>query len=279
MGEMTAGARRAWPLYLFLAGLSLPIFVMYAWLLIASFSGATHGLRPVGGFTLAHWRFLWEPVGRNWPSIWAITVNSLVLALAVTAALLAVSTTAGYALSRLNFPGRKSLLFGAIILHSFPAITLLIALFLVLRALRLYDNLGGVVLVKMALELPFAVWLIKGFFDNISWDMEMAAMVDGCSRLRAWLRVMLPQVKPGLGALAIFGFLSGWNEFILPFIFLPSSNNHTLAVVVHGLGTGTRFVDYGLLTALSVFYMIPVLIFFLLTQRYLLSIYTGGVKA
>lgn len=274
----TTGIRRAWPVYLFLSLLSLPIVLMYAWLFIASFSQTTHGLQPVGGLTLEHWRFLWEPVGRNWSSIWTVTLNSIVFALAVTVALLAVSTTAGYALSRLNFPGRKPIMFGTIVLHSFPTVTLLIAIFVVLRTLGLYNTLAGVILVKMALELPFAIWLIKGFFDNISWDLEMAAMIDGCSRLRAWFRIMLPQVKPGLGALAIFGFLSGWNDFLLPYVFLPSSQNQTLAVVVAGLGRATQYVDYGLLTAVSLFYMIPVIIFFLFTQRYLLSIYTGGVK-
>jgi mRNA-degrading endonuclease RelE of RelBE toxin-antitoxin system len=93
---------------------------------------------------------------------------------------------------------------------AFPAITLIIAVFFVLRALHLLNTLAGVMLVKVALELPFALWVMKGFFDGIPWPVEMAALVDGANRFTTWYRILLLQIRPGITALSLFAFLSGW---------------------------------------------------------------------
>jgi len=212
------------------------------------------------------------------PSIWRITANTLAFAIMVAIIEVGIAAATGYALSRLSFPGRKGFLSLTLILHAFPSVTLLIAIFYVLKMLKLYDTLIGVILVKASLELPLGTWIMKGFFDNVSWDIEMAALIDGCSRLRTWWQVILPNIKPGIAALSIFAFLSGWSEFLLPYIFLTSFNNWTLSVLIKRLIGDFRFVDYGLLTAVGLFYIVPVLFFFIFTQEYLLNIYTGGVK-
>lgn len=265
--------------YFVLLVLTSPIILFYGWLFVSSFATRTYGLVPQG-FTLTHWRFLVEPL-RSRPSVWLVSFNTLLFAGVYTLLLLFIASSAGYALSRLKFWGRRLFLMMTLILHAFPSVTLLIAIFYVLRALRLYDTLLGVALVKTALELPFGIWIMKGFFDNVSWDIEMAALIDGCSRFRAWRRVVLPLVRPGIAALAVFAFLSGWNEFLLPYIFIPSFKNWTLSVFLRSLTAGGgefRFVDYGIVTAVGVFYIIPVALFFIFTQRYLLNIYAGGVK-
>ena len=142
--------------------------------------------------------------------------------LATTAVVLLVSSMAGYALSRLHFPGRRAFLGSVLLLHSFPSVTLLIATFIVLRQLGLYDQLLGVILVKAAFELPLGIWIMKGFFDTVPWELEMAALVDGAGRITTWWRVVMPLVRPGLLALGLLAFVSGWNEFLLPFVFMPS---------------------------------------------------------
>jgi inositol-phosphate transport system permease protein len=157
-------------------------------------------------------------------------------------------------------------------------VTLLIALFVVLRTLGLYDKLLGVILVQTAFALPFGIWIMKGFFDNIPWDLEMSALVDGAGRLRTWWRIMLPLVKPGLLALGILLFVEGWNQFLLPFVFMPSGSQQTLSTLVRGILGEGRFVDYGLLTAVGLYYIAPVLILFVLAQDQLMRIYAGGVK-
>ena len=106
-----------------------------------------------------------------------------------------------------------------LILNAFPSVTLLIGIFFVLRFLGLYTPLLGVGLVMVGFEMPFGIWLMKGFFDNVSWDMERAALIDGASRLQVWWKIILPTIKPRMAAQALFSFISGWNDWLLPRTF------------------------------------------------------------
>jgi inositol-phosphate transport system permease protein len=261
---------------------TLPILVLYGWLVYSSFFPRMEGLRPAGPFTLENWRFLWAPETvdalRNKPPIIPLTINTFILGATTAGVVLLVSSMAGYALSRIHFAGRRLFLGGVLLLHSFPFVVLLIGTFIVIRQLGLYDQLLGVILVKAAFELPFGIWIMKGFFDTVPWDLEMAALVDGASRFTTWRRVVMPLVKPGLLALGLLSFVQGWNEFLLPFIFMPSGSQQTLSTLVRAILGEGRFVDYGLLTAIGLFYVLPVLAVFLLAQEHLMKIYGGGVK-
>jgi inositol-phosphate transport system permease protein len=267
--------RNALP-YLVLLLLTSPLLIGYAWLILATLSRRTYGLTP-DGWALDSWQFLWNFA--DWrQSIWGVTLNTLVLALGLSIVVVVLSALAGYSLSRLDFVGRRGFMSLTLILHAFPSVTLLIAIYFVLRSLRLYNTIQGIVLVKVALELPLGMWLMKGFFDNVPWDIERAAMVDGASRFRIWWQIVLPLIRPGIAALAIFSFISGWNEFLIPYTFILDRQQATLAVYLQQLVGDSRFVDYGQVAAIGLFQMLPVVLFFLFTQRYLLSIYAGGVK-
>jgi inositol-phosphate transport system permease protein len=200
---------------------------------------------------------------------------------------------AGYALSRIKFPGRKAFLSMTLILHAFPTVTLLIAIYFVLkwisgipilgRGLPIiggfgYNTLGGVILVSMALQLPLGIWLMKGFFDNVSWDMERASLIDGCSRFRTWREIMIPQIKPGIAALSIFSFIQGWGSFIIPYSFMVNANKATVATYLNNLLSETAPTNYSMVAAVGLFQLLPVLVFYIFTQKYLLSIFAGGVK-
>jgi inositol-phosphate transport system permease protein len=267
--------------YVVLALVSLPLIILFGWLIYSSFFPRVEGLVPIGGFTLDNWRFLWNPnsveqlAGR---SIWALTFNTFVFAIAVSLMVVLISSMAGYALSRLAFPGRRTFLSGVLLLHSFPSVTLLIATFIVLRSIGLFDQLVGVILVKAAFEIPFGVWIMKGFFDTVPWELEMAALVDGAGRVKTWWRVMMPLVKPGILALGLLSFVTGWNEFLLPFVFMPSGSQETLSTLVRSILGEGRFVDYGLLTAVGLYYVAPILVVFFFAQDRLMRIYGGGVK-
>jgi inositol-phosphate transport system permease protein len=265
--------------YIILVITVVPIFVGYAWLLISSFSVATEGLRSTG-FTLANWSFLWEPpFGRGYPSIWRVTLNTFLIAISMTFFVVLVSSLAGYALSRQAFKGRKMFLSGTLVLHAFPSVTLLIGIYFVLRTLKLYNTNLGVALVMIGFELPFGIWLMKGFFDNVSWDMERAAFIDGASRLRVWWEIIMPTIKPGIAALAIFAFISGWNAWLIPKTFtIGAGQNATLSVYLNNFMGDTVAVQWGMVTAVGLFQLIPVAIFFIFTQDLLLSIYAGGAK-
>jgi len=268
--------------YVVLVLFTLPIVILYGWLFYSSFFPRVEGLRPVGAFTLENWRFLWAPETvdqlRNKPPIIPLTINTLVFSLSTALVVLLVSSMAGYALSRLNFPGRRTFLGGVLLLHAFPSVTLLIATFIVLRQLGLYDQLLGVILVKAAFELPLGIWIMKGFFDTVPWELEMAALVDGAGRITTWWRIVMPLVRPGLLALGLLAFVTGWNEFLLPFIFMPSGTQATLSQLVRSMLGEGRFVDYGMLTAVGLYYVAPVIVLFVFAQEHLMKIYGGGVK-
>jgi inositol-phosphate transport system permease protein len=129
------------------------------------------------------------------------------------------------------------------------------------------------VLVKASLEIPFGIWVMKGFYDTVSWDIEMAGVVDGAGRFRVWWRLILPQVGPGIAALAIFSFIASWSEFVLPLVLSPSSDVALLSVYLAGLLNDDNFTDYGMLKAVGLFYIFPVMMFYLLTQDRLMQVF------
>lgn len=283
MSETMQGDRaRLTTIVVGLALLSLPLVASYLWLLLASFGQGhelTFGIFPTE-YTAHNWRFLWDAgaAGPDMPSVWGATWNTLLLAVSITILDVTLATLAGYVFSRWSFRGRQSLLAFTMILHAFPSVTLLVSLFIVLLHMGLLDSIWGVVLVKVALQLPFSIFVMKGFFDGIPWAIEMTALCDGCTRMGAFRRVLLPQVMPGIAAISIFSFLEGWKEFLFVFAFIFDKDSWTLSAYLQALLSRGGGADYGLMAAVAVFYMIPVIIFFVFTQKYLMKVQIGGVK-
>jgi len=188
-----------------------------------------------------------------------------------------VCTLAAYALSRIEFRGKTLILGLQMLLRAFPGVLLLIGTFFVLLRLRLLYTIPGVILARMSMEIPYGVWIMKGFFDGVPWDIEWAALVDGCSRIQAWRKILFPLVIPGLLAISIFAFLAGWEDFVFAYILLPGETK-VMSVLLQGL-MATEVMDYGLLAAISLFYMAPAMIFFLIAQRALARVtIAGGIK-
>jgi inositol-phosphate transport system permease protein len=238
---------------------------------------------------LNNWRFLWNPdvadalkgasgVGTKFPSVWTAFFNSLAIAGAQMALVVVVSTLAGYYISRFAFSGRPLFLQGLLVLHAFPAMTLIIPIFLMMYWVGLQDTLAGVVLVITALELPFAIFVMKGFFDAVPWEIEMSAMTDGASRRQAFLHVVLPQVKVGMLAIAIFAFLRGWEEYVFVRTLLVAKENWTMSLYLFWTITDVMGVDYALVSAVGVFYVLPSVVLYTFTQKYLTQMTIGGIK-
>jgi inositol-phosphate transport system permease protein len=277
-----------WTPYIILVLLLSPLLAGYLWLIIATFSYRTEGLLPVGGLSLNNWGFLaGEDIAGLEFTIWRITLNSLAIAVSQMVMVLLVSSLTGYALSRMNFAGRKAFLSFTLILHGFPAITLLIPVFFILRnigsipvigGLFGFNTVGGIALAMVAFELPLGVWLMKGFFDNIPWDMERSALIDGASRFRTYWEILLPQIRPGLLALGIFAFISGWNAYIIPQTYSVGSQASNLTVFMNQLIDETAPTNWNQVAAVGLFQLIPIFIFFIFAQEYLLNIYAGGSK-
>jgi inositol-phosphate transport system permease protein len=240
---------------------------------------------------LQNWGFLTDPdmvaklqgrrqatVESQFPWVWTALFNSLALATVQTILVLMVSTLAGYYLSRFQFSGRANFLQALLVLHAFPAMTLIIPIFLMLHWTGMLDTLTGVILVITTLELPFAIFIMKGFFDAVPWDIEMSAMTDGASRRQAFFQVVLPQVKVGLLAVGVFAFLKGWEEYVFVRTLLFEKQNWTMSLYLFWVSEDIMGVDYGVVAAVGVLYVLPSLVLYLLCQKYLVQMTIGGIK-
>ena len=216
--------------------------------------------------------------GAQFPSVWTAFFNSLVLAVSQTAIILTVASLAGYYISRFAFRGRDAFLQGLLVLHAFPAMTLIIPIFLMLHWIGLLDTIVGVMLVLAAIELPFYVFVMKGFFDGVPWDIEMSAMTDGATRRQAFLLVVLPQVRFGLIAVAVFAFIRAWEEYIFVRTFLIENTNWVMSLYLFWVSDDVMGVDYGIVAAVAVFYVLPSFLLYVFCQKYLTQMTIGGIK-
>ena len=214
----------------------------------------------------------------QFPSVWTAFRNSLLLAVTQTALVVTVATLAGYYVSRFAFAGRASFLQALLVLHAFPAMTLIIPIFLLMHWTGMLDTITGVILVICTLELPFAIFIMKGFFDAVPWDIEMSAMTDGASRRQAFFKVVLPQVKVGMLAIGVFAFIKGWEEYVFVRTLLFEKANWMMSLYLWWVADDIMGVDYGIVAAVAVFYILPSLLLYLFCQRFLVQMSLGGIK-
>jgi multiple sugar transport system permease protein len=200
--------------------------------------------------------------------------NSMVVSLITTLVCVATGSMAAYALARLPIPGKSKFMFSILGSQMLPVIVVIIPLYLLMQQLKLMDTWQGLVLLYSGFMLPTVIWIMHSYFLTIPQDLEEAAMIDGCSRIGSFLRVILPLSGPGLVAVAAFTFLSSWNEFFMALIF-TASYAKTIPVVVTEFSSqfGT---DYGLMATGGVIGSIPPLILAFLLQRYIVAGLTAG---
>ena len=201
--------------------------------------------------------------------------NSLIVVGVMLVLALAISFLAAVGAARFGFRGRTAYLVMIIAVQMVPLNALIIPLYLMLDGLGQVDALPGVIAVYLAVVLPFMVWTLRGFVANIPHELEESAMIDGCTRLGAFIRITLPLVGPGLVATAIFGFIQAWNEYIVAYVLLSSPNNQTLTVWLASFTTN-HGPEWGPLMAAATMTGLPVVAFFLILQRYLAGGLTAG---
>jgi len=201
--------------------------------------------------------------------------NSLIVVGAMLAISLATAFLAAVSVARFGFRGRNAFIIMIIGVQMVPLNALIIPLYLMLDKLGQTDALPGVIAVYVAVVLPFMVWTLRGFVANIPVELEEAAMIDGCTRLGAFLRITLPLVGPGLVATAVFGFIQAWNEYIIAYVLLSSPGNQTLTVWLASFTTN-HGPEWGPLMAAATLTGLPVVAFFLVVQRYLAGGLTAG---
>ncbi|WP_240617299.1 carbohydrate ABC transporter permease [Nocardioides speluncae] len=207
--------------------------------------------------------------------------NALTTSLAVTLMTVAVALLfaflAAVAVSRFRFRGRASFIMTLLLIQMIPAEGLFISQYKMLEGMSLLNSVFGLTLVYVASVLPFTVWTLRGFVDGVPMELEEAAMMDGCSRLRAFFTVTLPLLAPGLVATGLFGFIQAWNEFTLALVVMTDPAKETLPVWLIGFSESrSRGVDWGAIMASSTLITIPVIVFFLIVQRRMVAGLTAG---
>ncbi|MFF9278744.1 carbohydrate ABC transporter permease [Streptomyces griseosporeus] len=205
----------------------------------------------------------WGPVGR-----------SLIVSLSVVLIGIVVGTLAALAISRFAFRGRKIVIVGILAVQMVPLVAMIIPVFLLLNDLGQYDRLTGIVITYLTFVLPFTVWTLRGFIVNIPRELEEAAMVDGCSRTGAFIRVVFPLLAPGMVATSVYAFIQAWNEYLYALMLLSQKNQ--TATVWLGNFTTKHGTEYAPMMAGATMMAVPIVVLFLLVQRKMAAGLTAG---
>jgi len=217
----------------------------------------------------------------NYVAIWTrsnfpiLIANSAVVTAMTVALCLAAGTLAAYAVARQQFAGRRQLMLFYLVVRMFPAVMIIIPLFIVMRSVGLLDSRFGLALAYTTFLLPVFIWMMKGFFEAVPSDLEDAARIDGASRLGAMIRVVLPLVKGGLVATAVFVAIGAWNEFLFALMLTTSTGSRTWPVGLQ-LMVGEFQLPWGSLAAGGIISILPVMALFALVQRALVRGLTAG---
>ncbi|QFZ74366.1 ABC transporter permease subunit [Streptomyces fagopyri] len=244
------------------------------WMLNTAFKPAKDAIDPdpslfPTGVTLDNFRRaldiadFWGPVGR-----------SLIVSLSVVVIGIVVGMLAALAISRFAFRGRKIVIVGILAVQMVPLVAMIIPVFLLLNDLDQYDRLSGLVITYLTFVLPFTVWTLRGFIVNIPKELEEAAMVDGCSRTGAFLRVVFPLLAPGMVATSVYAFIQAWNEYLYA-LMLMSQKNQT-ATVWLGNFTTKHGTEYAPMMAGATMMAVPIVVLFLIVQRKMAAGLTAG---
>ncbi|MFI5693872.1 carbohydrate ABC transporter permease [Kribbella sp. NPDC051586] len=221
-------------------------------------------------FSFENLRSAWT-VGRFSSYLW----DSVLLTVPSTVVVIVISTMAGYAFARLPFPGRTVVFYLVVLGLLVPFFTYMIPLYFQLRSMGLLDSLVGANLVLISTNLSFGTFFMRAFFSDLPEELEQAARIDGASESRIFAQVMLPMVSSGAAALAVFTFLSNWNNFLVPLLYLPSGKYRPLTAGLYNF-TGGRSMDIGPLAAGTLITIVPVIAIFVVLQRQVTQGFLSG---
>jgi len=278
--------RDAWTVAgnIFLVALTVFSALPMVWMLLTSIKSQFAALQyppqwiPTSPTLEQYWRLLspTSDVGREFLHY---MLNSVIVSSATTVLGLVVAVPAAYAFSRFRFPGRNLLFYSVLLRNMFPSVVFLMPLFIMMRWLGLVNTHASLILTYLTFGLPLSIWLLKGFYDNIPVQLEQAARIDGASRFQAFLLIVMPLSSPGIIATAIYSFILAWNEYVYALTFLNDESKMTLPV-----GLQHFFTEYATnwpgLMAASFIMSVPVVVMFLILQKYFVRALTeGAVKS
>lgn len=227
--------------------------------------------------------WIFKPTLQNYREVFAggtfvkYFLNSLTIAAGTTLLALILGSFAGYGFARFRFRGNNALRLGSLIPQMLPPITIIVPLYVLFNAMNLIDTRWALIISYLTFSIPLSIWMMTGFFADVPHELEESAMIDGCTRFGALMRVSLPIVAPGLVATAILSFIYCWNEFLYA-VILTGRKSRTLPVTITSFMTN-KAILWGRIAASGSLVLIPVLLFALLAQRFLVrGLSRGAIK-
>jgi len=205
-------------------------------------------------------------------------LNTVQISFFSTIASIVVAVLGAYGFSRYKFPGRNVLLYSILFTRVLPRVTLLIPFFVILTRLNLINTISGLVLVYLIIGMPVSIWLLKGYIDNIPYEIEEAALIDGCGPFRTLTQVVIPIIAPAVAAIGMFAFILSWNEFLFPRVLTTVPDVRPISVGLAFLYSDVN-VRWGMLMAASVVMSVPAIFAFGFAQKYIVKgLSEGAVK-
>lgn len=243
-----------------------------AFILLVSLRGENGWTHPteLSGFTVSNYIHL---LGGTEFLVWF--ANSTIVAGGATLVGVAISASAGYAASRLRFPGQRSLMWSFLVFQMFPVAVLIVPLYNILSTLGLLNTHGGLILTYCSVSVPFCAWMLKSYFDTIPVSLDEAGQVDGLTPFGTFWRLIVPLSRPGLAVTGFYTFLTAWSEVAFATQFMNSEDRYTLAVGLQNF-VGPHRAEWGLMTAASILIMVPAGVVFFFAQRHLVAGLTAG---
>jgi len=279
-----AVGQAGWWRTLFAGGVALIYFFPVLWIILTSFKTLNDALAVPA-------QFIFAPTLENYVGVFSRSYstgaaaqdtgfglyffNSIFISGMSVALALVLGTLAAYGFSRYPLKGNDTYLFVILTTRMLPAIVVIIPIFLMFRVVGLSGTYAGIILLYSAFNLPFTIWMMKSFFDELSPDVEDAARLDGSSDRTVFFKICLPQVKAGIAATAVFGLILTWNEYLLA-LLLTGVQTRTVPVAMAQTIGGDIGVRWGLLAAIETLFLIPVMVVTFALQKYLLRGVTFG---
>ena len=230
------------------------------------------------GLNLDNYRAMFGGAGEGGVPVVQYFTNSLIISVTSTVIAILIGMAGGYAFARYRFRGKSAIFIGLLLTRAVPGVALSLPLFIVMAKTGLIDTHVGLIMVYVAMNVPFTIWLIDGFFRQVPPDLAEAAEIDGCTRWQAFWKVEFPVAKSGVASAGIFAFLTSWNEYALASQLTRSTFSKTMPVGLRDF-TSEFTINWGGMCALAVLMIIPALILTFLVQKHLIDGLTfGGVK-
>lgn len=259
-------------IYIFYGVVFFFFFMPISWLLISSFDPT-----PSVAWTIPEQVTLTNYVqlfGDSDLFVWLR--NSFVLGIGTMVSTVVLATLAAYPLARVSFPGKIVFMYALLLARVMPIAAVIIPIFSIAVLLNMVNTFEGAILVLTSMQLPIALWIMKGFVDSIPIELEESAWLDGCNRLTGLIRIVFPLMGPGVAVTGLFAFLGAWGDFLIPLILLRSPDTFPISMGLFRAFNDRGNVDFGFLTALAVIYSIPSIALYLIARQSLVKGMTAG---